>query len=93
MMYQLKLYITGQTPRSRKLIQELKDRLNSNCGGKYTLLVVDIFDDPGAAYEDKVIATPTLVKTLPPPVRRIMGDLMDQERVMAALDIETIKGN
>ncbi len=91
-MYQLKLYITGQTPRSRKLIQELKDRLDSNCGGKYTLTIIDIFDDPGSAYADKVIATPTLVKTLPPPVRRIMGDLMDQERIMAALDIEPMAG-
>ncbi len=82
-MYQLKLYITGQTPRSRKLIQELKDRLDSNCGGKYTLTIIDIFDDPGSAYADK---------TLPPPVRRIMGDLMDQERIMAALDIEPMAG-
>ena len=52
---------------------------------------MDIFDDPGAAYEDKVIATPTLIKTLPPPVRRIIGNLMDNERVMAALDIEPLK--
>jgi len=91
-MYQLKLYITGRTPRSQKLIQELKERLDSNCGGNYTLAVVDIFDDPDSAYEDKIIATPTLIKTLPPPVQRIIGNLMDNERVMAALDIKSLKG-
>ncbi len=89
-MYKLKLYITGHTPNSRKLVRELNDRLNVDCGGKYELVVINIFDDPGAAYEDMVIVTPTLIKTLPPPVRRIVGHLRDSERVLAALEIESI---
>ena len=59
-----------------------------NCQGRYTLDVLDVFEHPQEAYEDAIIATPTLMKTLPKPVRKIIGDLTDHERVMAALDIE-----
>ncbi len=86
-MYKLKLYITGHTPRSRRLVAELEALFEKNCGGKYSLEVVDIFDQPEAAYEDRVIATPTLIKTLPPPARKIVGCLIDAERMLEALEI------
>ena len=87
-MYKLKLYVTGQTPRSKQLIQNLEDMFKRNCGGKYCLEVFNIFEHLEAAQKDGVFVTPTLIKTLPEPVRRIIGDLLDKERVLAGLDVE-----
>lgn len=87
-MYKLKLYITGRTPRSEKIIKNLKEMFDRNCGNQYTLEVLDVFEHPQAAYEDTILATPTLMKTLPEPVRKIVGDLSDHERVLAGLQIE-----
>jgi len=89
-MYKLRLFITGNTPSARKLIAKLKDILDSDCGGQYTLDVIDIFAHPDIAASDKVFATPTLIKTLPPPVRRIIGDLIHRERVLEGLHIEIL---
>ena len=62
--------------------------LDRNCEGKYTLEVLDVFEHPETAYEDMILATPTLIKILPEPVRRIVGDLSNRERVLAGLEIE-----
>jgi circadian clock protein KaiB len=86
-MYRLKLYITGKTPRSKQLIKKLEEMFERNCGGQYSLEVIDIFDHPEWALEDGIIATPTLTKTLPAPVRQIVGDLTIEERVLAGLEI------
>ncbi len=87
-MYRLKLYITGKTPGSEKLLSEMTKMLDLNCEGKYTLEVLDVFEHPETAYEDMILATPTLIKILPEPVRRIVGDLSNRERVLAGLKIE-----
>ncbi len=92
-MYKLKLYITGHTPGSKILVSELKALLERNCGGEYRLEVLDVFEHTLAAYKDAVMATPTLIKTLPPPVQRIVGNLKDRERVLAALQIRTFSPN
>jgi circadian clock protein KaiB len=86
-MYKLKLYITGRTPRSKCLIKEIEKMFERDCGGQYTLNVFDVFEHPESAYEDAIIATPTLIKTLPSPIRRIVGDLTNEERVLAGLEI------
>ncbi len=87
-MYKLKLYITGQTPGSEKLLSEIKAMFDRNCGGKYSLEVYDIFEHPENAYDDMILATPTLIKILPEPVRKIVGDLSNRERVLAGLELD-----
>ena len=89
-MTKLKLYITGHTPRSQKLLAELKALFDENCGGNYTLEVIDVFDNPETAYQDGIFATPTVMKMLPPPARKIVGRLLDRERMLEALEIESI---
>jgi circadian clock protein KaiB len=83
----LKLYITGQTSRSEKAIVNLRKICNEEMGGEYELTIVDILNKPQLAENEKIIATPTLVKHLPPPFRRIIGDLSDKEKVLLGLDV------
>jgi len=87
--YVLKLYITGQTANSAKAIENLKDILRNGLKDLYRLKVIDILKNPQLAEEDKILATPTLVKVLPPPVRKIIGDLSDKEKVLLGLDLTT----
>ena len=86
----LKLYITGQTPNSQKAIENLEKILAMELNGAYSLEVIDVLKRPKLAEEDKILATPTLIKVLPPPVRKIIGDLSDIEKVLLGLDL-TIK--
>jgi circadian clock protein KaiB len=88
-MLNLKLYITGRTPGCRQQIRHLTKLLTDYYGTEYELQVLDIFEHPEEAYEDFVYATPTLIKSLPPPVTQIIGDLNNQERVLAGLKITT----
>ena len=78
----------GSTPRSTRAIENLRRILETELAGQYNLEVVDIYQDPTAASEHQIVAAPTLVKILPEPVRRIIGDLSDTERVLRGLDIE-----
>ena len=86
-MYQFKLYIAGYTPAAKKTISELREMFDRYCEENYTLDVLDVFEHPQEAYDDMVLATPMLTKTLPAPNRRIIGNLRDHKRVMAALEI------
>ncbi|BDU19018.1 circadian clock KaiB family protein [Dyella sp. GSA-30] len=85
--YKLRLFITGSTPRSARAIQNMRQICDENLKGRYDLEVIDVYEDPEATKELQVIATPTLVKILPEPLRRIIGDLSDKERVLAGLNI------
>lgn len=85
--YVLKLYVAGNTPNSSRALQTLKNILENEYQGVYTLKVIDVLKNPQLAEEDKILATPTLSKILPPPVRRIIGDLSDRERVLVGLDL------
>jgi circadian clock protein KaiB len=85
--YKLRLFITGSTPRSTRAIENMRRICKENLHGRYDLEVVDVYQDPEATRELQVIATPTLVKILPEPLRRIIGDLSDHERVLAGLDL------
>lgn len=87
----LKLYVTGQTPNSQKAIENLKKVLAMELKGAYTLEVIDVLKHPQLAEEDKILATPTLTKVLPPPVRKIIGDLSDIDKVLLGLDLTVEK--
>lgn len=85
--YILKLYVAGNTPSSIRALRTLRDILETEFKGVYALKVIDVLKSPQLAEEDKILATPTLSKILPPPVRRIIGDLSDRERVLIGLDL------
>ena len=85
--YVLKLYIAGNTPNSIKALKTLKNILEKDFQGVYALKVIDVLKNPQLAEEDKILATPTLSKVLPPPVRKIIGDLGDREKVLIGLDL------
>ncbi|WP_018294644.1 circadian clock protein KaiB [Mariprofundus ferrooxydans] len=84
----LKLYVAGQSPKSIRAIANLKKICEENLQGRYELEVIDLYQQPQLAQGDQIIALPTLIKRLPPPSRRIIGDLSDTERVLVGLDIQ-----
>ena len=83
----LRLFVTGMTPRSTDAIARIKAICEEYLEGRYELEVVDIYQQPEAARVEQIVATPTLVKKLPPPLRRLVGDLSDKRRVLLGLDI------
>ena len=85
--YILKLYVAGNTPNSMRALNTLREILKTDFKGVYALKVIDVLESPQLAEEDKILATPTLAKILPPPVRRIIGDLSDREKVLIGLDL------
>ncbi len=85
--YVLKLYVAGNTPNSIRALRTLRNILEQEFKGVYALKVIDVLKSPHLAEEDKILATPTLSKILPPPVRKIIGDLSDRERVLIGLDL------
>ncbi len=86
--YVLRLYVTGLTPRSTKAIQNIKKICEENLKGRYELEVVDIYQQPEFAKKEQIIAAPTLIKKLPLPLRRIIGDMSNKERVLVGLDLQ-----
>ena len=85
--YVLRLFITGTTSRSSRAIANLRRVCEQRLHGEYDLEVVDIYQHPEAAQQYQIVAAPTLVKMLPLPLRRIIGDLANEERVLAGLDL------
>jgi circadian clock protein KaiB len=85
--YKLRLFITGSTPRSTRAIENMRRICEENLEGRYDLEVIDVYQNPDATREFQIVATPTLVKVLPEPLRRIIGDLSDKERVLAGLNL------
>jgi circadian clock protein KaiB len=85
--YLLRLYVTGTTVRSRRAIENMRNLCETHLEGRYDLEVIDIYQQPEAAISQQVIAVPTLIKLLPGPLRRIIGDLSETERVLHSLDI------
>ncbi|UMZ74475.1 circadian clock protein KaiB [Natranaerofaba carboxydovora] len=87
-MYLLRLYVTGKTPRSQRAIANLRKICEEELDTKYEMEVVDVLERPQLAEDEKIMATPTLVKQLPPPLRRVIGDLSDREKVLLGLDLK-----
>ena len=85
--YILRLYVTGSTGRSLRAVHNLKKLCEEYLSDDYDLEVIDIYKDPAAAREAQIIAAPTLVKKLPQPIRRLVGDLSNTQKVLIGLDI------
>jgi circadian clock protein KaiB len=85
--YLLRLYIAGNTPRSVQAIENIREICEKNLKGRYTLEVIDIYQQPELARDEQIIAAPTLIKSLPLPLRRIIGDLSSHERVLVGLNL------
>lgn len=85
----LKLYITGRTPRSERAIRNLQHICDNELQGRYEIDIIDVLERPQLAEDERILATPTLIKELPPPLRRIIGDLSDTDKVLLGLDIST----
>lgn len=84
-MYEFRFYVVGQTPKLITVVDNLKGLLESTFDGHYNLEVIDVTENLKMAEKDNIIATPTLVKSSPPPERRVIGDLSDREKVLLNL--------
>lgn len=89
--YILRLYITGSTNRSLSAITNLKKICEEYLDGRYELEVIDLYQMPGLAKDEQIIAAPTLIKKLPLPFRRIIGDMSSEEKVLMGLDLKPAK--
>jgi len=81
------LYVTGTSPRANVAIANLKHICEQELHGQYQLEIIDVVEQPQLAENDKILATPTLIKQLPPPLRRVIGDLSDKEKVLLGLEV------
>jgi circadian clock protein KaiB len=86
--WNLRLYVAGQTPRSLTAFKNLKDICEEYLKGQYHIEVIDLMENPTLARGDQILAIPTLVRKLPQPIRKIIGDLSNTERVLVGLDIQ-----
>ncbi len=89
--YSLRLYVAGQTAKSLAAIANLKAMCEQHLAGRYAIEVIDLRENPQLAAGDQILAVPTLVRHLPPPLKRIIGDLSDSEKVLVGLDIRERK--
>jgi circadian clock protein KaiB len=87
--YIFKLFVMGQSPRSQRAVANLRRLCDERLGGTYDLDVIDVLEHPRAAEDARILVTPTLVKELPLPTRRVIGDLSDTEKVLAGLEMIT----
>jgi circadian clock protein KaiB len=86
-VWELRLYVAGQTPNSLRAFANLKQICEEHLQGRYRIEVVDLLENPRLAAGDQILAIPTLVRKLPPPIRKIVGNLADTERVLVGLDL------
>lgn len=89
--YVLRLYVTGTTPHSVNAISNIKQICEEHLKGRYELEVIDLYQQPGLAKGEQIVAAPTLIKKLPLPLRRIIGDMSGTEKVLVGLDLREIK--
>src|SRR5688572_17201799 len=85
----LRLYVAGQTPKSIAALNNLKRICEENMPGQYKMEVIDLLEKPQLARGDQIVAIPTVVKNLPTPIRKLIGDLSDTERVLVGLDLRS----
>jgi circadian clock protein KaiB len=89
-IWNLRLYVAGQTPKSIRAFANLKKICDEHLAGKYRIEVIDLLENPLLAKGDQIIAIPTLVRKLPEPLKKIIGDLANTERVLVGLDIRPV---
>ena len=85
--FELRLYVAGQTPKSIQAFANLKKICEEHLQGRYTIEVIDLLENPGLAEGDQILAIPTLVRKLPEPIKKIIGDLSETDRVLIGLDL------
>ena len=85
--WNLRLYVAGQTPKSIVALANLKRICDEHMNGQYTIEVIDLMENPQLAQKDQIVAIPTLVRELPSPLKRIIGDLSNTDRVLVGLDV------
>jgi circadian clock protein KaiB len=90
-IWELRLYVAGQTPKSVTALNNLKKYCESHLKGQYTIEVIDLLVQPQLAEGDQILAIPTLVRKVPKPIRKIIGDLSNEEKVLVGLDIRPLK--
>jgi circadian clock protein KaiB len=83
----LRLFVTGTSPRTEIAVANLRRICEQELRGRYELQVIDVLEQPQLAEDEKVLATPTLIKQLPPPLRRVIGDLSDKDKVLLGLEV------
>ncbi len=88
--FKLRLYVTGKTPKSERAIANLEKICKRDLQGLYKLRIIDVLENPQLAEDEKILATPTLIKDLPPPLKRIIGDLSNSEKVLLGLDLSPV---
>lgn len=86
--YNLRLYVAGQTPKSLAAIANLKKLCDQHLSGRYEIEIIDLMKNPALAQRHQIIAIPTLIRQLPEPLKRIIGDLSNSEKVLVGLDIQ-----
>ena len=89
-VWKLRLYVAGQTPKSIRAFANLKALCEEHLKGRYQIEVIDLLENPQMARGDQIVAVPTLVRDLPQPVRKIIGDLSDTERVLIGLALQKV---
>ena len=87
-LYKLRLYVTGSSPRSARAVSNVRAICDEHLSGRYELEVIDLYQRPELAREEQVMAAPTLVRELPEPIRRVVGDMSNEDRVLYSLNIE-----
>ena len=92
-VWQLRLYVAGQTPRSLQAFANLKKICEEHLAGRYRIEVIDLLKNPTLARGDQILAVPTLVRQLPPPVKKIIGDFTNTERVLVGLNLVPLRGS
>lgn len=90
--YVLRLYVTGMTPKSTRAISNLKKICDEHLGGCHDLQVIDIYQQPSLARGEQIVAAPTLIKKLPLPLRRLIGDMSNTEKMLLGLDLKKRTG-
>ena len=91
--YLLRLYVTGSTPQSSRAVVNIKNICEEYLKGRYELEVVDLYQKPNLAIGEQIIAVPTLIKKLPLPLRRVVGDMSNTDRVLVGLDLRKVSKN
>jgi circadian clock protein KaiB len=89
-VWELRLYVAGQTPKSIKAFANLRKLCEEKLAGRYTIEVIDLLENPQLARGDQIFAIPTLVRRVPTPIRKIIGDLSNTERTLVGLDIRSL---
>jgi len=89
-VYELRLYVAGQTPKSMAAFSNLNEICETHLAGKYKIEVIDLMKNPQLAKGDQIFAIPTLVRKLPTPIKKIIGDLSNTERVLVGLDLRPL---